>query len=97
VSELELTNVVATGVPFKLTVEEELKPVPVKVNFAALFMGPLFGEIPVSVGTGGFVMDTVAAFDNGFTALGLETVMLAVPVAVRRVEGTVANRSDALP
>ena len=49
--------------PFNATVELAVNPVPNSVTTAAVFTGPEFGEICVSVGAGGFVIDTVSAFE----------------------------------
>jgi len=77
-------------VPFTTTVESGAKPVPFSVTVAVVLTGPEFGEIDVRIGTGGFAIVTVSAFDKDELDSGLFTVMVAVPVAVSKLAGTVA-------
>jgi hypothetical protein len=83
--------------PFNATVELAVNPVPNSVTTAAVFTGPEFGEICVSVGAGGFVIDTVSAFEMAGVDVWLLTVMLAVPAVVSRLAGTVAVMDSCPP
>ena len=65
---------------------------PVNVIGIAVLIEPIFGEIDVSVGGGGFEMATETAFESAGVAVGLLTVMLAVPVAASRATGRLAPR-----
>ena len=49
------------------------------MTVVAVLIGPELGEIEVTVGGGGLVIDTVRAFDSEGVAVGLLTVTEAVP------------------
>jgi hypothetical protein len=86
----EFTTVHGTVVPFMLTVESVVYPVPLSVRVAAVLIGPELGLIEVSVGAAGVVMFTVTAFELGGVAVGVETVTLADPALTKFEAGTVA-------
>jgi hypothetical protein len=81
-------NFDATLSPFTATVELDVKLVPSSIREAAVFTGPPVGEMDISVGGGGFVMEAVTLFEVEGVAAMLDTVTVAVPVAVRRLAGT---------
>jgi hypothetical protein len=93
----ELTNVEAMSVPFRATVEEELKPVPLMVRVAAVLIGPVLGVMEETLGGGGGMMVTVSVFEVEGVEVELTTVTLAVPVVVRRFAGTVAAMDCEVP
>ena len=65
------------------------KPVPCKVTWLAVPIGPAFGDMPVSVGAGGLAMVTLIALDVDGVVPGVSTVIEAVPAEVRSAAGTV--------
>jgi hypothetical protein len=81
-------------VPFSNTVELVVKPVPYSATVATVFTSPEFGESDVSVGTGGFAIVTVTAFDKAGVEVELLTVMVAVPADASRLAGTVATTNS---
>jgi hypothetical protein len=74
--------------PFSNTVEFAVKPVPYSATVAAVFVSPEFGEIDVSVGGGGFAIETVSTFDKAGVEVVLLTLTVAVPADASRLAGT---------
>ena len=91
VIDVLLTSVEASGAPSNCTVEPLANPVPVSVTVASAPIGAPPGVIAESTGTEGSVMVTVTPSD--VIPAGVLSVMVAVPVALRRLAGTIPTRS----
>jgi hypothetical protein len=86
--------VVGILVPPTTAVESGAKPVPVSVTGAAVFTRPEFGEMEVSVGTGGLEIVIVIALDVAGVEVALLTVTVAVPGDDSKLAGTVATTNS---
>ncbi len=92
---MELVTVVGTSNPFTRTTLSLVKFVPVSVTAVSVWNGPKFGLMDVSVGAIGSITLIETALESDGVALGVDTVMAAVPEAATRLSGTLTN--SALP